>query len=131
MEYEYDDAEIKKQRIRTIAFTTAIAVIVLGIAIWAIIAIVGSRNNTEIADTTEMVATVDATSKEKTVEEQPAPVTEGVVKATEPAKKSNTVAAPAKEAVPETGPEELLPLALVAGAAAAYVSSKKLAVREA
>ena len=128
MEYEYDDAEIKKQRVRTIAFTTAIAVIVLGIAIWAIIAIVGSRNTTEIADTTE-TAKVETTSKEKTVEEQPAPVTETtVVKTTEPVKKTT---APAKEAVPETGPEELLPLALVAGAAAAYVSSKKLAVREA
>lgn len=127
MEYEYDDAEIKKQRVRTIAFTTAIAVIVLGIAIWAIIAIVGSRNTAEVADTTE-TAKVEATSKEKTVEEQPAPVTETVVKPAEPAKKP---AAPAKETVPETGPEELLPLALVAGAAATYVSSKKLAVREA
>ena len=129
MEYEYDDAEIKKQRIRTIAFTTAIAVIVLGIAIWAIIAIVGSRSNTEIADTTETVV-IDDTSREKTTEEQPAPVTEGVVKTTETAKKTTTTAS-VKEAVPETGPEELLPLALVAGAAAAYVSSKKLAVREA
>ncbi|MBQ8984560.1 hypothetical protein IJ098_01725 [Candidatus Saccharibacteria bacterium] len=128
MEYEYDDAEIKKQRVRTIAFTTAIAVIVLGIAIWAIIAIVGSRN-TEIADTSEPVATQDATSKEQTKDEQPAPVTEGVVKTTEPAKKVTST--PAKEAVPETGPEELLPLALVAGAAAAYVSSRKLATREA
>lgn len=127
MEYEYDDAEIKKQRVRTIAFTTAIAVIVLGIAIWAIIAIVGSRNTAEVADTTETTK-VEATSKEKTVEEQPAPVTETVAKPAEPAKKPAT---PAKEAVPETGPEELLPLALVAGAAAAYVSSKKLAVCEA
>lgn len=128
MEYEYDDAEIKKQRVRTIAFTTAIAVIVLGIAIWAIIAIVGSRNETEIADTSAPVVAQDATSKEQTKDEQPAPVTEGVVKTTEPVKKTTT---PAKEAVPETGPEELLPLALVAGAAAAYVSSRKFALREA
>ncbi|MBR2588740.1 hypothetical protein IKE84_00090 [Candidatus Saccharibacteria bacterium] len=128
MEYELEGVEDKKQRQRVIIITTAIAIIVLGIAAWAIIAIVGSRSP-EVPATAEIAATEDATSREKTVEEQPAPVTEGVTKVTEPKKQSTT--ATAKETVPETGPEELLPVALVAGTAAAYISSRKLAKREA
>ena len=80
MDYNsYDGAEDKQQRTRIIIITTAIAIIVLGIAAWAIIAIVGSRAP-EVAVTTPTVAVDDATSREKTKEEQPAPVTEGVTK---------------------------------------------------
>ena len=129
MEYEYNNAEDKQQRMRTIIITTAIAVIVLGIAAWAIIDIVGSRAETEANDSTTQVALDDATSREKAAEEQPAPVTEGVSKTTEepakPAATQNT--AKPQSAVPETGPEELLPLALVCGLATAFVASKRLA----
>ncbi|MBQ3309560.1 hypothetical protein IJG78_02690 [Candidatus Saccharibacteria bacterium] len=123
MDYNsYDGAEDKQQRTRIIIITTAIAIIVLGIAAWAIIAIVGSRAP-EVAETTPTVAVDDATSREKTKEEQPAPVTEGVTKTTAPAA-TNTKA---QETVPETGPEELLPGALVAGLGTTYVASRKLA----
>ena len=118
----YDSVEDKEQRVRTIIITTAIAVIVLGIAAWAIIAIVGSRSSAEVADE-PAVAVDDATSREKTVEEQPAPVTEGVTKTTAPAKPQVTT----QTTVPETGPEEILPLAMVLGLATAYVASKHLA----
>lgn len=130
MEYEYDGAEDKQQRQRVIIITTAIAVIVLGIAAWAIIAIVGSRTPEVAESNTGLVATEDATSREKTVEEQPAPVTEGVSKTTAPVK-TQTAATTTSNAVPETGPEELLPLALVAGAGAVYLSSRKLATARA
>ena len=140
MEYNYA-AEDKTQRIRAIIITIAFSVIVLGIAAWAIIAIVGSRNGGETAKVEEEtpVAVVEEKTEEKT-EVQPAPE----VKPAEPAKtetKTETKAetkvetkkatVKSKETVPETGPEELLPLAMVLGTGTAFAFSRKMAKAEA
>ena len=133
--YTTDD---KEQRRRIIIVATTIAVIILGIAVWSIIAIVGGSKKNTTADQPAQVANVDD-GKGKSTEistvpaESDAPSTEGVSKTTQSntANKPATTTASAQSAVPETGPEEILPLALVLGGLTAYVSSKKLATREA
>lgn len=125
MDYSAYNTDDKQQRIRVVLIATAIAVIVLGIASWAIIAIVGSRNQAAVQET-ETVA-VDDTVKTEEPTPTAAPVTEGVSKTTAPAKQTTTTQTQVQNAVPETGPEELLPLALVAGLGTAFVASRKLA----
>ncbi len=126
--------EDKQQKIRIIIATAAIAVIVLGIATWAIIAIVGSKDNIALnQDTT--IAIDDGIANEK--EPEDAPKTEGVIKETEPiiekgqeTEKSVSLPTPVvtqEASVPETGPEEVLPVALIAGLMIAYLGSRKLA----
>ncbi|MBQ9403090.1 hypothetical protein IJU22_00760 [Candidatus Saccharibacteria bacterium] len=134
--YVNDD---KEQRRRIIIVATTIAVIILGIAVWSIIAIVGGSKKNATTDQPAQVANVDD-GKGKSTEistvpaESNAPATEGVSKTTQnnstTANKPSTTAT-AQGAVPETGPEEILPFALVLGGLTAYVSSKKLATREA
>ena len=120
--------EDKEQRRRVIIVATTIAIIILGIAVWSIIAIVGGSKKT--TDQPAQVAAQEDSGKSTQIATKPAeseaPKTEGVSK-TAPA----TTTKPATNEVPETGPEEILPLALVLGGAAAFVSSKKLALREA
>lgn len=124
--------EDKEQRRRVIIVATTIAIIILGIAVWSIIAIVGgSKKGTE---QTQVATTSETTNKEtqtvsKTSETE-APASEGV-STTTPAQPVVKTTTQAKETVPETGPEEILPLALVLGGITAYLSSKKLATREA
>lgn len=128
--------EDKEQRRRVIIVATTIAIIILGIAVWSIIAIVGgSKKNTE--QVAQVATTSETSSKEtqavsKTTETE-APASEGVSTVVENAQPvvKNTATSVATDAVPETGPEELLPLALVLGGITAFVSSKKLATREA
>lgn len=139
--------EDKSQRRRVIIVASAIAVIVLGIAIWAIVAIV-SGSQTKVS-TTNQVAVDDAKSSEtatvkETVNETTAPATEGVSVTTESqtekkaeqnttsAQKTTTVnnTVTTNQAVPDTGPEELLPVALVAGSAIAFIASRRMAKAE-
>ena len=147
--------EDKEQRRRIIIVATTIAVIILGIAVWSIIAIVGgSKKNT--AEQTSQVATEDNSGKSTQINSKPAesnaPASEGV-STTKDASDKNTndktasdktasssasaTSTPvvktttANNAVPETGPEEILPFALVAGCMVAYLSSKRLVTREA
>ena len=132
--YTTDD---KEQRRRIIIVATTIAVIILGIAVWSIIAIVGGSKKNTTADQPAQVANVDD-GKGKSTEistvpaDSNAPTSEGVSKTAQTNKPSTTTATTtAQSAVPETGPEEILPLALVLGGLTAYVSSKKLTAREA
>lgn len=145
MDYSYAN-EDKTQRRRVFIVTTAIAAIVLGIAVWAIIAIVSSAETNNLSNKdNNTIANVDdnnnSNHQEDTVLEKPSestpPETEGVnndnkTETEKPAESTvPTIShAAAQTEVPETGPEELLPLALVAGLSAMYVSSKKLAGRE-
>lgn len=123
----------KAQNLRFIIVTALVGLVILGIAIWAITFVVNSGKKSEVAtvETTSStssnvpatsdpsampsaIATEDASSTE-------APSTEGVtaeVSVTPPA------VAPAAT-VPETGPEEILPFALVAGVSVAYVLSRR------
>ena len=132
MDYNYA-SEDKTQRLRVIIITIAFSIIVLGIAAWAIIAIVGSRNSDENIAESPTIAAVDE-NKTAAVEEkvETAPATEGVSKTTESTTTSANKAAANKPAttataVPETGPEELLPLAMVLGTGTAFAFSRKMA----
>ncbi len=129
MEYNYA-AEDKVQRIRAIIITVAFSVIVLGIAAWAIIAIVSSRNGGETAKVEEEapVAVVEEAKVEEKVETQPTPETKPV----EPVKvETKRATVKTQETVPETGPEELLPLAMILGTGTAFAFSRKMAKAEA
>lgn len=147
MEVNPYSTEDKEQRRRVIIVATTIAIIILGIAVWSIIAIVGGakKNTDQVASTDNQAKTTEVATKPT---EEEAPKTEGVstsntssttssnansANSTSSTTTSNTAkpATTTSGAVPETGPEEILPLALVLGCAAAYVSSKKLAFREA
>ena len=150
MEVNPYSTEDKEQRRRVIIVATTIAIIILGIAVWSIIAIVGGakKNTDQVASTDNQAKTTEVATKPT---EEEAPKTEGVstsnassttssnansansANSTSSTATSNTAkpATTTSGAVPETGPEEILPLALVLGCAAAYVSSKKLAFREA
>ena len=132
MDYNYA-SEDKTQRLRVIIITVAFSIIVLGIAAWAIIAIVGSRNSDQNIAESPAIAAVDE-NKTAAVEEkvETAPATEGVSKTTESTTTSANKAATNKPAttatsVPETGPEELLPLAMVLGTGTAFAFSRKMA----
>ena len=132
MDYNYA-SEDKTQRLRVIIITVAFSIIVLGIAAWAIIAIVGSRNSDENIAESPAIAAVDE-NKTAAIEEkvETAPATEGVSKTTESTTTSANKAATNKPAataatVPETGPEELLPLAMVLGTGTAFAFSRKMA----
>ena len=132
MDYNYA-SEDKTQRLRVIIITIAFSAIVLGIAVWAIIAIIGSRNSDDSIAETPAIAAVDE-NKTAAIEEkaETAPVTEGVTKTTESTTTSANKAAANKPAttatsVPETGPEELLPLAMVLGTGTAFAFSRKMA----
>ena len=124
--------EDKEQRRRVIIVATTIAVIILGIAVWSIIAIVGGSKKNSSTDQNTQVAVDEGQGKSSQVSAEPvepdAPAIEGV-STSAPAPAPAVVAT--QNEVPETGPEEILPFALVLGCITAYVSSKKLATREA
>lgn len=144
MDYSYAN-EDKAQRRRVFIVTTAIAAIVLGIAAWAIIAIISSAETNTLNKDSQEIANVDDSNStnhqenvviDKAPENTP-PETEGVnsddkteAEPPKPVQSTPEVQIAAQTEVPETGPEEILPLALVAGVGAMYVSSKKLAKRE-
>ncbi len=130
MDFNPYSTEDKQQKTRIIIATVAIAAIVLGIAAWAIIAIVNGRNNTAVDQTA--VAVDDNTTVKET--EPSAPASEGVTTVTQPTTQTATVTTlptptVQQNNVPDTGPEEILPLALVAGMMVTYISSRKFAKR--
>ena len=134
--YHLYTGEDKQQRLRAIVITVIFAVIVLGLAIWAIVAIVsGTKSKSALGTETETVATVtDNDTREEqivypetteTPEETEAPAEAETVEEPTPAP-----AAPAND-MPSTGPEETLPLILVAGMLVTYITSKKMNLNEA
>ena len=158
METGLYETEDKTQRRRVIIVTSIIAIVVLCIAAWAIVAIVGSSDkNIDANNTKTEVATDDGAAKAEVVEETPLEKTAEKAEATTekaeattekveaPVEKNGTEAVVANndtkvekntevsyftrtaEEVPETGPEELLPLALVVGAVITFIGSRKLA----
>ena len=111
------------QKIRFIIVTSIVAIVVLGIAVWAIVAMVSGKNKNTTAKV-DTVAIEDQTDKKQQETEKKSSsitsTTEGVTK-TVPAQ--TTV----KEDLPSTGPEEFLPIALVLGFFTTYLGSRKLA----
>ncbi len=143
MDTSYYEYEEKSQRRRVVAITAIIAVVVLIITSWAIVQIISnaSTETSEEVVAVDEVAAVDDGAK--------IPATEGVTSEGADAKneteadliateqndvvenETQSVAALSSvSSVPETGAEELLPLALVAGSGAAFITSRKLAKSE-
>lgn len=112
------------QKIRFIIITSIVAIVVLGIAVWAIVAMVSGKNKNSNTAKVETVATSDQTDKKQQETEKKSSSitssTEGVSKTVVPTQET-------KEDIPSTGPEEFLPIALTAGTFATYLGSRKLA----
>lgn len=139
MDASYYEMEEKKQRRVVVAVITLIAVVVLAITAWAIVSIVSGSETAQVAESSEV--TVDDPTAE-------APKSEGVTSESNSTEKSSNSAEGSTEVskagssksgdaslstvstVPETGPEDLLPLALLAGAGAAFIASRKLTKNE-
>ncbi|MBQ3326143.1 hypothetical protein IJG79_03295 [Candidatus Saccharibacteria bacterium] len=150
MDFNPYATEDKQQKVRIIIATAAIAVIVLGIATWAIIAIVGGKDNKVSTEQNATVAVDDNanntsanSNKDQSASSEVAPESDGVsnsgnvteVHSTGDDAPTTSLPTPVvitqEASVPTTGPEEILPFALVAGMLVAYLYSRKLATREA
>lgn len=117
------------QKIRFVIITSIVALVVLGIAVWAIVAMVSGKNKNNTTSKVDTVAIDDQTDKKPQETEKKSSdvtsTTEGVIK-TVPAETTTPAPEPKKEDIPSTGPEEFLPVALTAGTAVAYLGSRKL-----
>ena len=140
METSYYESEEKSQRRRVIIIATLITLIVLGVAVWAIVTIISANSQIGASNTDAEVAVDD-----RSLNSAEAPKTEGVTAEAATSSSADSTTDSAKDSsakdttkadstavtsVPETGPEDLLPLALIAGSGAAFVTSKKLAKNE-
>lgn len=117
------------QKIRFIIITSIVAIVVLGIAVWAIVAMVSgkNKNNTTKVDTVSVQDQTD--KKQQETEKKSSDVTsttEGVSKTVTPAPTPAPAQTENKD-IPSTGPEEFLPLAMTAGTLVAYLGSRKFA----
>ena len=114
------------QKIRFIIITSIVAIVVLGIAVWAIVAMVSGKNKNNSTAKVETVSVTEQTEKKQE---------EKKTSSTTSTNESTTVVTPAqttttetnKDDIPSTGPEEFLPVALTAGTFVTYLSSRKLA----
>ena len=116
------------QKIRFIIITSIVAIVVLGIAVWAIVAMVSGKNKNNTTAKVDTVSVTDQTDKKQQEAEKKSSnvtsTTEGVT-TTIPAQ--TTPAESEKEDMPSTGPEQFLPIALTAGTLVTYLGSLKLA----
>ena len=112
------------QKIRFIIITSIVALVVLGIAVWAIVAMVSGKNKNNTTAKVETATVSEQTDKKQETEKK----SSSVASTTESTPKTTPAPAPeVKEDIPSTGPEEFLPIALTAGTFAAYLASRKLA----
>ena len=123
---EYQDTE-QKRKIRIVTIATVIAVVVLGLGVWLVVAAISStkKNTNPVATESSLTETTKSEKTEK--EEQKgnpnatSPANQyGATEKTTTATTSTTTAtpAPAKEEVPTTGPaEDMMLVALLAGVA--------------
>lgn len=147
----YGEAEsVKAQNIRFVITTALVALVVLGIAVWGIIYAVGGGNRgSDKKPAEETTAQVEQKEEPKTEEKTTVEAASGentgsnVVEVTdlkeeksakaETEKTSETTATTAAAStttdknIPKTGPEGILPVALLAGAIVTFVGSVKLA----
>ena len=130
----------KSQNLRFIIVTALVGLVILGIAIWAITFVIGNFDKKQVgtADTNTASstsvsvtsdpsampsATADPSETPTSTAEPTTPTVESAPITTPPA----VTVAPTPATVPQTGPEEILPLALVLGAGVAYVASRRMA----
>ena len=98
------------------------AIVVLGIAVWAIVAMVSGKNKNNNTAKVETTAVQEQQpEKKQETEKKPSSVTTTVTP-TQPAPVVQE-----QEDIPSTGPEEFLPIALTAGTFATYLGSRKFA----
>ncbi len=148
MNSDYHEYDEKSQRRRVVAITAVIAATVLIITAWAIVQIISnsgtqtgqplsevaiddpvSGDNSESGDAPAIEAvsssgTSTAASSSETTNDPSESVNSDESADTDSSKASNVSTV---TSVPETGAEDLLPLALVAGSLAAFISSRRLA----
>ncbi|MBQ3409990.1 hypothetical protein IJG66_01360 [Candidatus Saccharibacteria bacterium] len=125
MDYYQDDSE-RARKIKIIAIATAAAVVVLAIGAWIIIAAISSVNHTE-----ETAAVEETTQETKSEETKNTDKTAGKTTAKVPEQTTTTPVVTEvdtkEENLPTTGPEDVLPLALLAGVMVALVTSGAMA----
>lgn len=130
------EKEKKKQKVRFIAVTAVVAAVVLGLSVWGVVALVSNRNRVNVA-TTETPAPVVTTTSSKNEDEKKIEEgdithkTDGVKEVVEPAKPETVAVETKAEDIPQTGPEEVLPFAMMLGTVVAFAGSTKVAKREA
>lgn len=134
----------KAQGIKFVITTVLVAAVIIGIAVWGIVFVVsntkrdaGLAGNGAGTDSSE-VATKDTKSEDTSTQEivevtdlsdaDATETTEGVNASEAPAEEANgtTTSAQSARNIPKTGPEDLLPVALLAGIAVAYFGSRRL-----
>ncbi|MBQ3306491.1 hypothetical protein IJH02_03630 [Candidatus Saccharibacteria bacterium] len=132
----------KAQSIRFILTTVLVAVVILGIAVWGIIYAVSGEKKVEAAPE-EIVAQTEQTAQ--TDQTDQTDQTSDVIEVTNLNEESATSAATTETAaattataattaqnnIPKTGPESVLPVALLAGAFVTFIGSLKLAKNKA
>ena len=118
----------KAQNIKFIVTTVLVALVILGIAVWAIIFMVGQRDKIIGGTIGEnSTATADQTNSEVVeVTNLGSAATAESTKSAETAAAASVTTASSKN-IPKTGPEDFLPVALLAGTTVAFLGSRKLA----
>lgn len=134
----YGEAQnLKAQNVRFIITTAVVAVLILGIAVWGIIYAIGGGRKTDTAETETETTTSDEivsdeiiaeeTSSSTTVSEDDVLEVTNLKEDTTEEATVETAVTTASENIPKTGPEDVLPVALVLGALVAFAGSAKLA----
>ncbi|MBQ6355156.1 hypothetical protein IJJ18_01915 [Candidatus Saccharibacteria bacterium] len=134
----YGEAEnTKVQNIRFIVTTALVALVVLGIATWGIIYAVGGSRNAEEGENqpAETTQAAENTATDESAGDDVVEVTDLKGESTAETKtetetEANTVAT-SSENIPKTGPEGIIPIALLLGAMTTFAGSVKLAKSEA
>ena len=127
----------KSQNLRFIIVTVLVGLVILGIAIWAITFVVSnSKKNVSSGNNTTTSITADTSSDNTTTTPSTVATEDQSGSTTSTTSTTDTVVTDASvvtpppavtptSTVPETGPEEVLPFALIAGTSIAYVLSKR------
>lgn len=124
-----ENTDAKKARRNVIIFSAIIIALILLLLIAVIVVAVNKTAKTSDAQIAEPVAE-NIVEKNDTTEVSDTTKTTEVAKAPE----ITTNVAPAADtssSVPDTGPEDVLPFALIAGTTVAYLASRRLAKAEA
>ncbi|MDO4987093.1 MAG: hypothetical protein Q4E46_02135 [Candidatus Saccharibacteria bacterium] len=127
----------KTQNLRFIIVTVLVGLVILGIAVWAITFVIGNFSKKPAVSVDEDKTATSSVSASSDSSAMPSPVanpsdtpTSTTTPSTTPSTTENAVVttppAVTVSSVPETGPEDILPFALVAGTSVAYVTSKKV-----
>ena len=121
----------KSQNLRFIIVTVLVGLVILGIAVWAITFVISNFSKKPTVSLDESESTTSSVSATSDTSAMPSPTADPseTPASTTPTTENTVVTTPPAvtvSSVPETGPEDILPFALVAGTSVAYVTSKKV-----